>query len=111
MTDNFEFRYGGDLSFRYYKSDFDFDDKTPSNQDRRNNKTTYNSGINIVIGFNYLINEKFLLGAEILPGIGYTTGESVITNSAGSIETKSDISGFNYGLSNNGALISLSYRF
>ena len=111
VTDNFELRYGGDLSFSYNKSKFDFDDKTVSNQDRTNNKTTYNSGINIVIGFNYLINERILLGAEILPGIGYTTGASIITNSANNSETKSDLSGFNYGLSNNGALISLAYRF
>ncbi len=112
IVNNLELRFGADLSFRYTQSKFNFDDKTVDNQDRLNEITTYSPGINLVFGFNYVINEKILLGAELLPGFNYVTGTSVekyyYNNDE---EIKQDISGYNYGLSNTSALLSVAYRF
>lgn len=113
VIDNLEIRFGADLSFRYTHSRSEYNDKTVDDYDRLNERTTYQPGINLVFGFNYLLGDNFLIGAELLPGFSYSTGESVekryyITDVE---ETKSDISGFSYGLSNTSVLLSLAYRF
>jgi hypothetical protein len=113
IIDNLEMRFGVDISFRYAQSKFDFDDKTIDDHDRSNEQTTFQPGVNFVFGFNYLLGENILIGAELLPGFTYTTGETVeksYYNNDGE-EIKSDISGFNYGLSNTSVLLSLAYRF
>jgi hypothetical protein len=67
----------------------------------------------LVFGFNYKLGDNFVIGAEVLPNFSYTTGTSIekyyYTNNGD--EVKSDISGFNYGLSNTSVLLSLAYRF
>lgn len=113
IIDNLEMRFGADLSFRYYQNKSDYDDKTVDDYDRSNERTTYQPGINLVFGFNYLLGDNLLIGAEILPSFSYTTGKSVekryyINDGE---EIKRDISGFNYGLSNTSVLLSLAYRF
>jgi hypothetical protein len=113
IVDNLEMRFGADLSFRYSQYKSDYDDKTVDDYDRLNERTTYQPGINLVFGFNYLLGENILIGAELLPSFTYTTGESVEKRyySNDGEEIKSDISGFNYGLSNTSVLLSLAYRF
>lgn len=112
IVDNLELRFGADLSFRYTQTKSNFDDKTVDDHDRLNEITTYSPGINLVFGFNYVINEKILLGAELLPSFNYVTGTSVEKSYYNNDEeTKHDISGFNYGLSNTSVLLSVAYRF
>lgn len=113
IVDNLELRFGGDLSFSYNQSKYDYNDKTIYDYDRKNERTTYQPGINLVFGLNYKFNDKFVLGAELLPSFSYITGTSVEKNYSNSNneELKSDISGFSYGLSNTSVLLSLSYRF
>jgi len=113
IAEHLELRFGADLSFTYSQSKSDFDDKTIDNHDRLNERTNYQTGLNLVFGFNYALSDNIIIGAELLPGFSYSTGESTdksyYTNSGE--EIKSEISGFNYGLSNTSALISLVYRF
>jgi hypothetical protein len=113
IVDNLEFRFGADVSFAYYQSKLEADDKTVNDYDRFNEQTVYMPGVNLVFGFNYNISDNFVLGAELLPSFSYTTGSSIekyyYDNNGG--EVKSDISGFNYGLSNSSVLLSLAYRF
>jgi len=74
---------------------------------------TYEPGINFVFGLNYVVNDKFVIGADILPGFSYYTGTLTEMNyyiNYGN-ETKTNFSGFNYGLSNTSVLVSLAYRF
>ena len=113
IVDNLEMRFGADLSFRYSQIKSDYDDKTVDDYDRLNESKTYQPGINLVFGFNYLLGENILIGAELLPSFTYITGESVekryYVNDGE--EIKSDISGFNYGISNTSVLLSIAYRF
>jgi len=113
IVKNLELRFGADISFTYSQSKSDYDDKTVDDDDRLNKQTTYRPGINLVFGFNYILNDNFVIGAELLPNFSYTTGTSVekyyYTNNGN--EVKSDISGFSYGLSNTSVLLSLAYRF
>lgn len=113
IVDNLEFRLGVDLSFRYSHSKFNSISKEVDGRDLLNERTTYQPGMNLVFGFNYVINEKIVLGAELLPGFNYVTRTTVVkeTYNVNGVEIKSDISGFNYGLSNTSALLYLAYRF
>lgn len=110
IKDNYEIRNGVDLSFRYSHLKRESDDLTIPDNDYLRESTTYQPGINLIMGVNYLINENFIFGAELLPSIGYRTGTDKYKYNIGE-DIESDISGFNYGLSNSSALISLAYRF
>ena len=105
IVDNFDFRYGTDLLFRYATSQY-----VNSAAQKR---IIYNFGVNLVFGFDYVINDKIVLGAEMLPSFVYSKGVTVekryVNNKLEEIE--SDISGFNYGLSNTSVLLYVAYRF
>ena len=108
---NLEFRYGVDLSFSYNNSRDDINDKTIYNQDILRKGTTYQPGINLVLGFNYVIHDRFVIGAEVMPYFSYQTGTSSEKYYYNVKEIKSKISSFSYGLSNSSVLVSLVYRF
>ncbi|MFP3859729.1 MAG: hypothetical protein ACLFUW_02810 [Bacteroidales bacterium] len=113
MTDDLQFRFGGDISFDYYQSKFDYNDKSIEDRDRKREKKTYKLGINLVLGFNYILSDNLVIGAELLPNFGYRSGTETRKNyyDNGDAETKSDFSGFNYGLSNKSVMITLAYKF
>jgi hypothetical protein len=113
IVDNLELRFGIDLSFTFSQSKYNYNDKTIQDEDRLDEQTTLSPGIDLVFGLNYIINDKIVIGAELLPNLSYTFGTSTekypyVNNGS---EVKSDISEFNYGLSNNSVLVSLAYRF
>lgn len=108
---NLEFRYGLDLSFSYSYRKSDIKYQSLSNQDAIQKSTTYQPGINLVLGFNYVILEKLVIGAEVMPSVSYTIGTGSEKASNDNKETKNKISGFNYVLSNSSVLVSLVYRF
>lgn len=110
---NLELRVGADLSFRYNRAKLENDDETVNNEDAVNEQTTYRPGMNLVFGFNYVINEHLAIGAEMLPGITYTTGTTTSTYNiypVGQKKQSRDISTFSYGLSNGSVLLSIVYR-
>ncbi len=92
IAKNLEMRFGADLTFHCGYS-----------KDRTKN---YSPGINLVFGLNYLFNNNIIMGAEILPGVSYTTIKN--TDSSGS---GIDYTYINYGLSNKSVLLSFAYRF
>jgi len=111
INSQFEFRYGVDAGF-----DFGYLRSNSINSDFSTQTSTsfsYTPGINAVIGFNYILKERFVFGTEILPRIAYETGRSTrkSTNSGVTTTSKSDYAGFYYGFSNNSAVLSISYRF
>jgi hypothetical protein len=106
IVEDLQLRLGVDISFSYSKAKSYSD---VSSYNRSTEQTTYIPGINLVFGLNYFLNDKFMIGAELLPNFSYTTGTSVEKNSLATF--KSDMSGFSYGISNNSALLSLAYRF
>lgn len=113
IVENLELRFGADLSFTYTQSKYDNNDKSVNDNDQLNERITYEPGINLIFGMNYVCNNKLVIGAELLPYFSYTTGTSkekyYYFNNGN--EKKSDISGFSYRLSNTSALLYLAYRF
>lgn len=116
LTDKFQIRYGADILFGVSHMDYNSD---PGNNlgytfTRKDKETQYRPGLNIVFGFNYLITDALLIGAELDPGFTYyfgTSKQSTIYTDGTINELETDVSGFSYGLSNYSALISISYRF
>ncbi len=112
IDDNFEFRCGFDVVYGYSSAKRE-DKISLDNQDwmtSKNVKSKY--GFNFVLGFNYTINHKLVLGAEVLPGINFQDGETKESYNYGNTDDETiDISGFNYGLKNSYALLTLAYRF
>lgn len=111
LVDNLEFRVGADVLFNYQKNKEVFTDNLIENYSINRESVIYESGINLIFGVNYVINNKLIIGAEILPYISYTTGHNTVNNGNGSSENVQDISGYSYGLSNQSAMLSIAYRF
>ncbi len=110
IVENLEFRFGADISFSYSRYKSDNNDKTISDFDYTFKRMNYKTGLNLVLGLNYVIKDKFVIGAELLPGVSYfyeVTKNKFNNND----EIKEDNSGINYGFSNSDVLISFSYRF
>jgi hypothetical protein len=102
ITDDLYFRYGLDIAF-WYRS---------SNQEQNNTTSTTRSlspEMDVVLGLNYNINEKIVLGAELLPYFRYSRGnyKTVTTNR----ETKSHSNSISWGVSSQSVLLTLAYRF
>ena len=100
-------RYGADLSFRYLKNKLDFNDNENT---RLSTRTYYEPRFNLVFGFNYVIREQLIIGAEILPYFSYTFG-SFVDEFSDNDNRETDVSRINYGLSNTSIMLSVGYRF
>ena len=113
LAENFELRYGADLSFNYSYSKYVDATTSVNGFERLREETTYRPGVNLVLGLNYLISDKLVIGAEILPYFTYSTGTSKEKNTYSNSDEEiiKDISGFNYGLSTSSVMLSLVYRF
>ena len=113
ISDHLELRIGADLSFSYSRSLTETNDKTPPDNDRKVEQTTYRPGINFVMGVNYILNHNLAIGAEILPHFSYSTGKIHETSPGthNGMSVDSDLSGYNYGISNQSVMVSITYRF
>ena len=69
LMDNFELRYGVDLSFAYSSSVYSYEQDTVAT-DTRYTKTI-SPGMNIVLGVQYILKDHFVFGVEILPSLSY----------------------------------------
>ncbi len=110
-AENLEFRIGSGISFSHNNSK---SVSEASNQTTSTSKSIRKSiGFNLILGVNYIINDRLVLGAEILPGINYSTSTNtnIFESSSGYSEQKFESSGFSYGIGNSFALLSLLYRF
>ncbi len=104
VNDKLEFRYGTELFASYTENMYDY----------RNTATPYygNSyqfnksvGLNFVFGFNYLINENFVAGLELTPGVSYFRND--FENNVN--DQYED--GISWGFNQNFAALSLILRF
>lgn len=99
LTENIEARYGLDLTMGleyYHQLQGDRDPFI---------RTEYIPGINLVVGMNYIINNRLVIGAELLPYIFYLSDSYNSENS-----NYKNFTGFVYGLSNT-LTFSAAYRF
>ncbi len=107
-------RYGMGLGFNFSYSNETFkrsyNNRKYDKTERK--RTIYRPEISFLLGVNYPLNDNIIVGAEILPNISYTIGSSVEEEKSPNPNKKEkDISGFNYGFSNNSVLFSIAYRF
>ena len=115
IDEKLDFVYGADVSFGYSKSanesDYSFDE---SERYSKTESHTYRTGLNLLLGFNYVINKKIVIGAELLPGVSYNWGKATSTiKKDGENEevVERDTSAFYIGASSSSALLSVAYRF
>jgi len=105
VSDNFEFCFGYDLSFNYSRNKNESLKAFPNSQIT---KTSYlTPGINLVFGVNYIVKEYLVLGVEVLPY--YQRVTKYVYDKYDTLQSKSK--GFQYGLSNTSARLSVAYRF
>jgi hypothetical protein len=106
LIENLEGRVGFDVSLGYQQ--FKNDRDNPSYTYTRKYKT-FSPGANAVLGLNYIIKQKMIIGVELSPGFYYTTGEDVTEDTNGNNQTY-DIDNIGFSLTNI-ARISIAYRF
>jgi len=115
ISDKLELKYGFDLSYRYYSKTIDQVRNVINSSNSKQESTYHYSGINMVLGLNYVINDNFVFGVELLPGINYKSGKlnepEYDYSTQTSKQVKTDVSGFTSEFSNSSALLSLAYRF
>ena len=115
LDKQFDFIYGADLSFGYSRSVNEREYSHEETEGYNKNETyEYRPGLNLLLGFNYVINERIVLGAELLPGAYYSYGKSSASSKKddGSEEiVESDNTKFIVGISSSSALLSVAYRF
>jgi hypothetical protein len=114
LSDNFLFSYGADLSFSfsksYQKTDYDQTAENPVEFDPDSETKDYSPGFNLVFGLNYILNDKIVFGAELLPSIVYSFSNGSSTSEEGAV-TKTKYSGYSCGLSTSSVLFTVAYRF
>ena len=72
----------------------------------------YIPGIEFIIGINYVLSDEFVIGVALSAGFNYVSGKSTRKHyyQQNGNEIESDISGWNFGLSNTPVLLSMVYR-
>ncbi len=105
VTDNFEFCFGYDVTYSYSLNKSDNLRPFPKSGIT---KTSYHTpGINLVFGINYIVKEHLVLGVEVLPYYRW-----VWKNVYDKYDTLlSESKGYEYGISNTSARLSIAYRF
>jgi hypothetical protein len=111
ISNSIELRYGLDLAFNYRKSSRIVEDGSIFNSDSDIISTTYTPSIKLVIGLNYVFNDNFLIGAELLPYFSYTSGKTKKYDFNNDRYDITEITGFGYGFSNDFARITALFRF
>jgi hypothetical protein len=113
IATNLELRYGADVTFDYsYRKQENIDISTGNDYEENYlyEVYRYSPGIGLVFGLNYVVKEKLVIGAEILPYFQYDLGKTT-GGARQPSEVTTDESGFSYGLSNQSVLLSILYRF
>lgn len=106
ITEKLDFRHGVNLGFSF--SHYSDPGENPTESDMK--QQSFNPRISYIIGVNFAISPNIYLGAEILPGIGYSSTKTTFTNNTGAPNSTEDTR-LNYGFSNGSTLLSLVYRF
>ncbi len=110
IANNFELRYGADIFYNFSHGAYNTESDYTNSQDISVEQTNHVGGINLILGFNYVIKQHFVIGIEMLPSVSYKYIKRIDgLDTAHEVTTKS--TGFSWGLSNNSVLVSLAYRF
>lgn len=111
IDEHLDFIYGMDITGKYSsRLDEEFDSESELRRTLEDKR--YSVGLNFVLGFNYVLNQRFVFGVELLPGLDYSTSTtSTKYEKYENDDTEIDESGLNIGLSSSSALLSIAYRF
>jgi hypothetical protein len=104
LSDNLKYYIGSDLLTSFGSNTANYD-----NLLQKSDTWTFSGGLGLVLGFVYRINKDLDISAEVLPSISYSYGKTTTSSSAG--QTIQTNTGINYGLSDTGANLTLSFRF
>ncbi len=108
---DFEFRYGADLSFYSVRNRESQTGHLNQIVDFSRLRTTFAPGINLVLGINYVLWERFVFGAELLPGASYRFEAYNPNTLPGSETTTIRWTGYSFGISSSSAILTAMYRF
>jgi hypothetical protein len=112
VVENLQFRYGVDITFNYYTSESEQIRDYDPYYNKTVNRNQYRPGLSLILGVNYIIKEKFIIGAEILPGVYYSTAEDATDyHNSNEADTHLDSSSFGFQGSLSTAVVTLAYRF
>jgi len=106
-TSKLEFVYGLNMQMIYNYSNYTTENPSVPQIRRDIDLYRYSPGVGFGLGFFYKFNHSLLLGFEIAPSINYSfiNGEDASTGYAYKNRD------FYFSLTNNGALVTLKYRF
>jgi hypothetical protein len=107
LGEKMKLRYGMDLfySYRYYSHEVD---NAIDVYDSHNIGTSHGAGVRAIVGFNYDLTDRLILGAEARPGIAYTHFKSIDKIEDDVYQNIHSITG---NVTNNSLLFSLVYQF
>ncbi len=108
IHERFAFRYGGDIVAGFNLRSEKYSNGNPDTDVEQKYQTFY-GGFNFMVGLNYALGEKVVIGVELLPSLRYTNDTQKSINSTSTQKTTTD--GMNFGISNSSALLSLVYRW
>lgn len=107
-----ELRLGAGLSFGF--ANMQLERQSRRYEELEISQKRYQPGLYFVLGGNYIINDRIILGAELLPNFSfqYSRNKEIKETTSGEIiETETVSKGFNYGLNTKTIRLSLAYRF
>jgi len=112
ITDKVDLIYGLDIKYSYLYN-YSKDVSNYNEYANREYMEYYHApGLNLLIGFNYIINESIIIGAELLPGCSYAFGKKTESYSNDpDRDVEFDTSQFGFNLSSSSVSVSLAYRF
>ncbi|MDW3191385.1 MAG: hypothetical protein R8G66_03445 [Cytophagales bacterium] len=109
VDEKYQFRWGFDVSYFFLKDMQDFDVLNSTDLDRLRRSTTHVIGVNAVLGMNFPISKRLLLGVEILPTFSYDFGNRYEEFVNPTFVNDIDHEDFQFRLSNDGAIIVFTY--
>lgn len=111
VADDFQLRYGFDLSLGYGQSNAESKQVDQAGISSSEKQRSLSAGMNAVVGVNYLIKGKIVIGGELFPGLSYNRNKIERTNfiDDSASEQKNSRLGFGFGTSS--VLLVLAYRF
>ena len=107
ITNKLEFICGLNVQMIYNYTNYTTENPAVPLSQRDNKVFKYSPGVSCGLGFFYIINPSMLLGFEVNPSISY----SFINSESTYADFPYKNEGFDFSLSNNGALVTLKYRF
>ena len=110
LNEKFELRYGADLQFNSGKSKNE-SLNIISGEITEFISTTFRTGANAVLGFNFILAENFVLGTEFQPSLTYGQAKLEVNDPTATEPNVSTTESLSFGFSTDNIRLSFLYRF